>query len=107
MEGECANLRCFCESVPRLLARIVELRWFKVVFFLPYDTIIATYDESFIFYWFPRNRGYYSKNTGIILFLDKAGDFSFRNLVVNVLECGRLATCTRNFAKKICTAVLE
>ena len=23
MEGECANLRCFCESVPRLLARIV------------------------------------------------------------------------------------
>ena len=23
MEGECANLRCFCKSVPRLLARIV------------------------------------------------------------------------------------
>ena len=23
MEGECANLPCYCESVPRLLARIV------------------------------------------------------------------------------------
>ena len=29
--GECANLRCFCDSVPRLLARIVGTWIFNVI----------------------------------------------------------------------------
>ena len=39
--------------------------------FLPYYTIIVTYDERCIFHWFPSNRGYHSNNTGILLSLNK------------------------------------
>ena len=34
--------------------------------------IIVIYNESFIFHWFPSNRGYHSNNTSILLLLNKA-----------------------------------
>ena len=73
--------------------------------FLPYHTIIVTYDERFIFHWFPSNRGYHSNNTGFLLFLNQAVFLEIESKTLNpffhILECVR-----RNFIK-ICNMVLE
>ena len=70
---------------------------------LPYDTIIVTYDERFIFQWFPSNRGYHSNNTGI-LFLNKADFLEIYLKTLNpffyILKCDRLASGRRKFKKK-------
>ena len=51
--------------------------------FLPYYTIMMTYDDRFILHWFPSNIGCHSNDFGIQLVLKKA-DFLEIDLVRNI-----------------------
>ena len=92
-----AKIRDYSQSYPIYTGLTRSpLRWLLVVFlfffclvrllktkflsegnlrFLPYCTIVVTFDQRFVFHWFPSNRGYRSNNTGIVLFLNKADVF--------------------------------